>query len=187
MSVVSTRTIKAVDIPQGWMDENKLRAMQEQWSRKVSQVADTQSDGKWVILAPEDPASPAVISPDPSVAINLGMPKIYSPLSMQLYRLSLPSVAPSISASRPKLTFVRNLQGQDAPISTLAVADGRCVSLGTDGSIWVWDLENGASTEVPSLAYEAAGTADSWRLIFYPRPIGSLGGCVLFLILKCQL
>lgn len=165
MSVVSTRTIRAVDIPQGWMDENKLRAMQEQWSRKVFQVADTQSDGKWVILAPEDPASPAMIPPDPSLAINLGMPKIYSPVSMQLYRLSLPSVSPSISASRPKLSFVRNLQGQAAPISMLAVADGRCVSLGTDGSIWVWDLENGASTEVHSLDSKTAGAADSSRLI----------------------
>ena len=32
----------------------------------------------------------------------------------------------------------------------LALADGRCVSLGVNGSIWVWDLEAGSGTEVSS-------------------------------------
>lgn len=33
-------------------------------------------------------------------------------------------------------------------MSTLALADGRCVSLGMNGSLWVWDLEAGTGTEV---------------------------------------
>jgi hypothetical protein len=36
-------------------------------------------------------------------------------------------------------------------VSALALADGRCVSLGVDGKVWVWDLENGWGTEVASL------------------------------------
>ncbi|OBZ66562.1 hypothetical protein A0H81_13471 [Grifola frondosa] len=51
MEVSATRTARAVDVPQGWVDEQKLRAMREQWARKVSRVADTQTDGKDILLA----------------------------------------------------------------------------------------------------------------------------------------
>ena len=47
---------------------------------------------------------------------------------------------------------MRSLLGPTSPVSALAVADGRCVSLGADGRVWVWDLENGWGTEVASLA-----------------------------------
>jgi hypothetical protein len=32
----------------------------------------------------------------------------------------------------------------------MALADGRCVTLGKNGSIWVWDLESGTGAEVAS-------------------------------------
>jgi len=54
--------------------------------------------------------------------------------SIQLYRLS----------SRPsglKLSFVRTLEGHLSPVQALSMADGRCVSLSRDGSLWVWDLD----------------------------------------------
>ena len=46
------------------------------------------------------------------------------------------------------------------PVSTLALADGRCVSLGVNGSIWVWDLEAGTGTEVNSGISDGIGDAD---------------------------
>lgn len=172
MSIVATRTTRALDVPQGWIDEHKLRSMREQWSRKVSQVADTQTDGKWVVLAPADglaprlssPASPSSVLPESSYISNLGPSSLrgqvsspytslglHSPTILQLYRLSLPSPSPwsaSYSSPHPKLTFVRSLHGQTGPVSALALADGRCVSLGLNGSIWVWDLEGGTGAEV---------------------------------------
>ena len=45
---------------------------------------------------------------------------------------------------------MRTLHGQIGPVSALALADGRCVSLGVNGSIWVWDLEGGTGAEVSS-------------------------------------
>jgi len=76
---------------------------------------------------------------------------------LQLYRLSLPPLRAGGAGAAPKLTFVRSLLGQTGPVSALALADGRCVSLGVDGRVWVWDLENGWGTEVGSLA-----VASSW-------------------------
>lgn len=65
MTVTSTRTIRAFDIPSGWFDAHKLAAMKAQWDRKVRRVADTQTDGKWVVLAPgEDPPGLASESDD---------------------------------------------------------------------------------------------------------------------------
>lgn len=37
----------------------------------------------------------------------------------------------------------------------MALADGRCVSLGYNGSIWVWDLENGTGAEVAASGFSA--------------------------------
>ncbi|KAF8622691.1 hypothetical protein AX15_006790 [Amanita polypyramis BW_CC] len=166
MTVISTRTIRAVDVPQGWMDENKLRHMQEQWSRKVSRVADTQTDGKWVILAPADPAiSAATLSPVSSPASPISR-HLYLPTSLQLYRLSLPSPSTTVSAPRPKFTFVRDLHGHTTPVSSVAVADGRCVSLGMDGSVWIWDLEIGASTEASGLNSETERISDDAHIAY---------------------
>ena len=80
---------------------------------------------------------------------------MYSASGLQLYRLHLPSS--SSRSSFPKLTFVRTLYGQIGPVSTLALSDGRCVSLGVNGSIWVWDLEAGTGTEVSAGMDEPAG------------------------------
>ncbi|KAI0656649.1 hypothetical protein C8Q70DRAFT_921167 [Cubamyces menziesii] len=164
MVVSNTRTTRAIDVPQGWVDEHKMRAVREQWSRKVARVADTQTDGKWVVLAPgQRLASPSVpgfapnsdasdsessSSSTPSASgTTYTSSSLYTASGLQLYRLHLPS--PS-SSSSPKLSFVRTLHGQIGPVSTLALADGRCVSLGMNGSIWVWDLEAGTGTEVSS-------------------------------------
>ncbi|KAF8161218.1 hypothetical protein B0H34DRAFT_652876 [Crassisporium funariophilum] len=165
MSVTASRSIRAFDVPSGWVDENKLRAMREQWSRKILNVADAQTDGKWVVLAPGDVAlslqgvhSP---SPSPSTSGYSSPPSdaashdfvsssLHSPTSLQLYRLVLPFQSNAISASPPKLNFVRTLHGQTSPVSALALADGRCVSLGLNGSVWVWDLEGGTGAEVAS-------------------------------------
>ena len=187
MVVTNTRTTRAIDIPPGWVDETKMRAVREQWDRKVARVADTQTDGKWVVLAPgqnfplllggadapdtgpdlptlhpspstsstsSSSSSPASSSssPTPTMYVSSSM---HSASGLQLYRLHLPA-SPS-SASLPKLTFVRTLHGQLGPVSTLALSDGRCVSLGVSGSIWVWDLEAGTGTEVSAGVTEVEG------------------------------
>ena len=142
---LSTRSTRAFDIPAGWIDEAKLRVVREQWGRKVGSVAGTQTDGRWVVLAP-------------AVQENVRPPGGFTPASLplQLYRLSSPPLRAGAGAA-PKLTFVRCLLGQTGPVSALALADGRCVSLGVDGRVWVWDLENGWGTEVAS-----STSASSW-------------------------
>ena len=143
--LLSTRSTRAFDIPAGWIDETKLRVVREQWGRKVGSVAGTQTDGRWVVLAP-------------AVRGEVRHAGVFTPASLplQLYRLSSPPLRAGAGAA-PKLTFVRSLLGQTGPVSALALADGRCVSLGVDGSVWVWDLENGCGTEVAS-----STSASSW-------------------------
>ncbi|KAF8806459.1 hypothetical protein BYT27DRAFT_7339095 [Phlegmacium glaucopus] len=158
MGVITTRTVRAVDVPLAWVDEIKLRAIREQWSRKVSRVADAQSDGKWLVLAPgneiqeygcSSPASASSSSPPSNTSSsNSVSSSLHSPTGLQLYRLVLPAQSNSVSASPPKLNFIRTLYGQTSPVTALALADGRCVSLGLNGSIWVWDLEGGTGAEV---------------------------------------
>ena len=143
-TVVGTRTARAVDIPAGWIDEEKVLEIRAQWNRKVGRVADTQTDGKWVVLAPS------------SSSVSL------SPL--QLYRLHFSrqhashlgdtslDTAIHTASSRNRLTFVRSLYGPTMPIRALALADGRCVSLSAGGEVWVWDLEHGWGVEVQSTA-----------------------------------
>jgi hypothetical protein len=46
-------------------------------------------------------------------------------------------------------------------VSALALADGRCVSLGVDGRVWVWDLENGWGTEVIPSSSAGESSSDS--------------------------
>ncbi|KAI8993827.1 hypothetical protein BD414DRAFT_480570 [Trametes punicea] len=213
MTVSSTRTARAIDVPQGWVDEHKLRAMREQWGRKVARVADTQTDGKWVVLAPGQHLAPIAPgrstssgsgdsssspSPDPlspSSGTTYTSSSLYTAYGLQLYRLYLPS--PTSTSASPKLTFVRTLHGQIGPVSTLALADGRCVSLGVNSSIWVWDLEVGTGTEVspgvtgpaqseedddsePEEAYEAVkmrvATGARGSLVFDDRRIVSSHG-----------
>lgn len=149
MRVISTRTIRALEVPQGWIDENKLLSVREQWSRKVTRVADTQTDGKWVVLAPAETAANQTDSPSSFTSENDNRPEmLLNSTTLQLYRLYLPSVSHSIAASPPKLTFVRSLYGQLGPVSSLALSDGRCISVGLNDSLWVWDLEAGTGAEV---------------------------------------
>jgi len=176
LCVTATRTARTLDIPQGWIDQKKLRLMEEQWSRKVSGVAATQTDGKWVVLAPgEGIVTQRTPMPDasqrpPSSPGESSFSSLNSPTSLQLYRLSLPPTS-SITSPPPKLTFVRNLHGQTGTIGALALADGRCVSLGLNGSIWVWDLEAGTGVEVaePELGLEP--TASQGTVVFDDRRV----------------
>ncbi|KAF9245036.1 hypothetical protein BU15DRAFT_85831 [Melanogaster broomeanus] len=139
--VAGTRSARAFDVPQGWIDEQKLRAMRAQWRRKVKQVADTQTDGKWV--SSSDSSSSSASSSPSSCYVS---PPSHTSTQLQLYRLHMPSS--SSSSHAPGLTFVRTLHGPLGPVSALSLADGRCVCLGVNGSIWVWDLEGGEGTEV---------------------------------------
>jgi hypothetical protein len=61
---------------------------------------------------------------------------------LQLYRLSSLSSAASTPSAPPKLTFACTLHGASGPLSALALSDGRCVALGANGGVWVWDLNN---------------------------------------------
>lgn len=166
LRVLATRTTRAFEVPNGWIDERKLRSMREQWGRKVHRVADTQTDGKWVIIAPDERSvsrsrysptsssstsnsgtSSSAASPDASSQPSSSyLSSLYTPTHLQLYRLHFPSS--NSATTPPKLTFVRTLHGQTGSISSLALADGRCVSLSLNGSIWVWDLESGGGAEV---------------------------------------
>ncbi|TDL19923.1 hypothetical protein BD410DRAFT_773366 [Rickenella mellea] len=144
-AVKSTRSTRASDFPSGWVDEASVQSVREQWSRKVGRVADTQTDGKWVVLAPAEGAN-----------------------TLQLYRLHLPNT--SNANASPRLTFVRALHGHTGLVSSLALADGRCVSFGADGSLWVWDLEKGWSTEVQK-AYKPADPSVLGTVVFDERRI----------------
>ena len=144
--LLSTRSTRAFDIPAGWIDEAKLRVVRDQWGRKVSSVAGTQTDGRWVVLAP---AVTGETHPQGGLTP--------ASLPLQLYRLSTPPLRAGAGAA-PRLTFVRSLLGPTSAVSAVAVADGRCVSLGADGRVWVWDLENGWGTEVASLASDSSSS-----------------------------
>ena len=163
--VSGTRSARAFDVPQGWIDEQKLQQMRAQWCRKVKRVADTQTDGKWVVLAPGDtlPSFSTTSSFAASSSSSTSQTSDTSPLAslsymsspshtsahLQLYRLHMPSTALTRAHTHaPRLTFVRTLHGPRGPVSALALADGRCVCLGAHGSIWVWDLESGSGAEV---------------------------------------
>ncbi|KAL1743483.1 hypothetical protein HDZ31DRAFT_40776 [Schizophyllum fasciatum] len=157
-TITSTRTARALDVPQGFVDQSKLRAMRAQWSRKVVAVADTATDGRWVVLAGGEPlladtssSSSGSSSPSSSPLAPSSPHGFMTSPPVQLYRLSLPSVA-SLPA---KLTFVRHLHGADGALSALALADGRCVALGASGRVWVWDLEAaGEGVEVGAGGFE---------------------------------
>ncbi|TFK73961.1 hypothetical protein BDN72DRAFT_833941 [Pluteus cervinus] len=160
LTVLATRTVRTVDIPPGWIDVNKLRLLREQWARKVLQVSDTQTDGKWLVLAAADED----VSSEGSTSPPYPSQSLFSLATLQLYRLSFSPLSPSVSSPPPKLVYVRNLHGQTGPIASLAVADGRCVSLGANGGIWVWDLENGVGAEVAS-----PDSSPSGRLTAVPK------------------
>ncbi|KAG2153680.1 uncharacterized protein EDB93DRAFT_1134121 [Suillus bovinus] len=152
-----TRSTRAFDIPQGWIDEHKLQLMRDQWGRKVKQVADIQTDGKWVVLAPGDVTDISPVSHGSSEGtvpqqghlqpLPYISPPSHTSSHLQLYRLHVPPISSS-SVHTPKLMFVRTLHGPVGSVSTLSLADGRCVSLSANGAIWVWDLEGGDGIEI---------------------------------------
>lgn len=63
---------------------------------------------------------------------------VYLNFALKVYRLHRPS-GPGTSIS---LSYTRSLYGHTAGITALRVADGRCVSLGCDGRLWIWNLED---------------------------------------------
>ncbi|TRM70016.1 hypothetical protein BD626DRAFT_476051 [Schizophyllum amplum] len=159
-TITSTRSARALDVPQGFVDDTKLRSMRAQWSRRVVAVADTATDGRWVVLAGGEPPPPDISSsiPDPSSPSSPpSSPSAYlaSP-PVQLYRLSLPS-SPSAPA---KLTFVRHLYGAEGALSALSLADGRCVALGANGRVWVWDIEGGSEGVEVGVGEDVGGVDD---------------------------
>ncbi|KAI0344823.1 hypothetical protein BDW22DRAFT_1391820 [Trametopsis cervina] len=178
VSVTSSRSARAFDVPMGWIDEQKIRVMREQWARKAVRVADMQTDGKWVVLAPaEAPPATSTTSYAGGLVSSHTASSLNSLSYLQLYRLSFPS-----STSSPKLSFVRALYGQVGPCSALSLADGRCVSLGVNGSLWVWDLEGDTGTELDqghssTRMAEATGsvTAVKGTVVFDERKIISAG------------
>lgn len=155
-TIARTRSARAFDVPQGWIDDEKLKVMRAQWGRKVKQVADTQTDGKWVVLAPGDTStsppshdegsSSDGASDSSSSSTSYVSPPSHTSTQLQLYRLYMPP--PFSSTHAPRLSFVRTLHGPLGAVSALSLADGRCVSLGVNGSIWVWDLDGGEGTEI---------------------------------------
>ncbi|KAJ7072209.1 hypothetical protein C8F01DRAFT_1205825 [Mycena amicta] len=166
LAVISTRTTRALDVPQGWIDREKLRAMKDQWGRKLLHIQDTQSDGKWVVLAPGEPLlalSGAAAETGPSYTLSGG-----SPANLQLYRLFMPPLT-SATSPPPKLTFMRYLHHTAGAVISMSIADGRCVTLGR-AVVCIWDLESGTSAEVPlppSISNDASGTIafDDRRII----------------------
>jgi hypothetical protein len=55
----------------------------------------------------------------------------------------------------------------------VALADGRCISLGENGSIWVWDLEAGSGAEVTSPSPDVALPSTKGVISFDERRIVS--------------
>ncbi|KAJ7045649.1 hypothetical protein C8F04DRAFT_1206490 [Mycena alexandri] len=178
MSVISTRTARALDVPAGWLDQEKMRSMRDQWGRKLLRIQDTQSDGKWVVLAPGEAPLP-VQAPSGSTS---GSPTYQlsgdSPASLQLYRLFLPP-ANSVSSPPPKLTFIRYLHHTAGAVSSMALADGRCVTLGKNGGIWVWDLESGTGAEVAPPSRAGEPTVEKGTVVFDDRRIITARGTTL--------
>ena len=180
-TVTRTRSARAFDVPQGWIDDEKLKAMRAQWGRKVKHVADTQTDGKWVVLAPGDApeslssneeGSSSDTSSSFSSSSSYVSPPSHTSTQLQLYRLYMP---PFSSSHVPRLGFVRTLHGPVGPVSTLSLADGRCVSLGVNGSIWVWDLEGGEGSEIvgPVVGFKQA--SERGTVVFDERRIVTSG------------
>ncbi|KAI0063673.1 hypothetical protein BV25DRAFT_1883533 [Artomyces pyxidatus] len=163
--LLSTRSTRAFDVPPGFVDAAKLRGVREQWGRKVGGVAAAQTDGRWVVLAPAAASTLFSSAAPSSTFANLAPTSV----PLQLYRLSFPPLP-----APPKLVFVRSLHGQTGAVAALALADGRCVSLGVDGRIWVWDLEGGAGAEVAQGEMGADAFAKG-SVVFDDRRIVSAG------------
>ncbi|KAG8997186.1 hypothetical protein FRB93_000472 [Tulasnella sp. JGI-2019a] len=56
-----------------------------------------------------------------------------------------------------RLSYVSTLTGHTFGIDTLTVTDGRCVSVGKDGKLRIWDLEGGWASQVTT-AFELQNT-----------------------------
>ena len=180
LAVMSARTIRAFDVQSGWIDAAALQAMRDQWGRKILNVAAAQTDGKWVILAP---GGGRRVDDNRSFRQSPTSPTFQNSRSctgLQLYRLVLPAQSNSVSASPPKLNFVRTLHGHTSAISAVALADGRCISLGENGSIWVWDLEAGSGAEVAAADERLVSHPVNGTISFDERRIVSaIGGKVV--------
>lgn len=159
LRVAQTRAARAIDIPVGFVDEAAMRAVRAQWARKVGHAADVRTDGRWVVLGAGLPQRVRHSLEDADEGEGSGAPARVappgtSPSTVQLYRLHFPA-APG--AGLPRMAFVRSLHGASGPVRALALAEGRCVCLGENGGLWVWDLERDTGAEVQAPDYSASG------------------------------
>lgn len=91
-----------------------------------------------------------------------------------------------------RLSYLRTLEGHPGGTAAMKVADGRCVNVGRDGRLKVWDLEAGWDVEVDpwrddssrgdgdvdmeELTSNMADVAfDERRVVSVDRETGSLG------------
>jgi hypothetical protein len=158
LCVTSTRTARACEIPFGFIDAETERVMRAQWGRRVGEAIDVaiDPDNRWVILGPGADAGTA-------------------PNALQLYRLHMPLGGGA--GAQPRLTFIRHLHGLSGPVARLAAGSGRCVCMGADGSMRVWDLGSGMGAEIcgaESLSDHEPETSRSAALVFDDRKVISV-------------
>jgi hypothetical protein len=177
LGVDTTRTVTAVDVPQGFIDAEKYAQLREQWARKLANVGAVQTDGKWVVIGagamlPTN-HNPTRRSDDEDEGEDVqglaNSSEFHSASTLQLFRLHFPPLG---TRSPPRLSFVRSLYGPNGPVASLALADGRCVSLGQDGGVWAWDLERGTGACVA----QASGRSEAGELVFDERRIACISG-----------
>jgi len=70
-----------------------------------------------------------------------------------------------------RLVHSRTLLGPHHATVGLAVSEGRCVSISTDGVAWVWDLEGGWGVEVQSEPFFEGVVQPGARVVFDERQI----------------
>lgn len=148
-TVSSSRKSKSfIASSNGWATVDEREAMEAEWSRKLGAVKLLETDGKFVVAGGSD---------------NYLQVSYRIPLCC-FYLLNGPKVYRLHSRGDFRLQYLRTLAGHTTQITSLKVADGRCVSTGVDGSLRVWDLESGWDVEV-----DAPGSSAITDLCFDER------------------
>ncbi|KAG8875035.1 hypothetical protein FRB97_005483 [Tulasnella sp. 331] len=78
-----------------------------------------------------------------------------------------------------RLSYIGTLNGHTFGVSALKVADGRCVSVGKEGTLRIWDLEAGWTSEVVDAIARPDGNLPNIRgLAFDERRAIAMDACV---------